>query len=279
MSQLITVVDAFAERPFTGNPAAVCILNAPAEEEWMRRVAREMNLSETAFLHPHGGGDVDDGYRLRWFTPTVEIALCGHATLASAHVLWESGRLPLAQQARFHTMSGLLTAEWQPEHRQQTTDGMEGMIVLDFPATPQQPCPAPAGLEEALGASLNYVGKTAFDVLVEVDSEQTVRGLKPNHSALAALPVRGVMVTSRSSDPAFDFVSRFFGPGAGIPEDPVTGSAHCCLGPYWGGLLGKTDLVGHQVSARGGVVHVGVRGDRVRLAGRAITMMRGELLR
>ncbi|MEO5769988.1 MAG: PhzF family phenazine biosynthesis protein [Polyangia bacterium] len=269
MSQLITVVDAFAEQPFTGNPAAVCILNAPADEEWMRRVAREMNLSETAFLHPHGAGGVDDGYRLRWFTPTVEIALCGHATLASAHVLWESARLPAGQQARFHTMSGLLTAD-----RQQS----DGMIVLDFPATPQQTCPVPAGLQEALGAPMKYVGKTTFDVLVEVDSEQTVRGLTPNHSALAALPVRGVMVTSRSSDPAYDFVSRFFGPGAGIPEDPVTGSAHCCLGPYWGERLDKTDLVGHQVSARGGVVHVGVRGDRVRLGGRAVTVLRGELL-
>ena len=273
MSQLITVVDAFAERPFTGNPAAVCILNGPADEEWMRRVAREMNLSETAFLHPQGGGKAEDGYRLRWFTPTVEIALCGHATLASAHVLWESGRLPADRQARFHTMSGLLTAD------RQSQDGTnQGMIVLDFPATPQQPWPAPAGLEEALGAAIRYVGKTAFDVLVEVDSEQTVRELKPNHSALAALPLRGVMVTSRSSDPAYDFVSRFFGPGAGVPEDPVTGSAHCCLGPYWGGRLHKTDLVGHQVSARGGVVHVGVRGDRVRLGGRAITMLRGELL-
>jgi PhzF family phenazine biosynthesis protein len=262
MSQSIFVVDAFADRPFAGNPAAVCLLNQPAQEPWMQLVAREMNHSETAFLSPEGGC-----FRLRWFTPTVEVDLCGHATLASAHVLWESGQLAPSATAHFLTRSGPLTA-----HR----DGER--TVLDFPALRAEACEPMPELVAALGAPACYTGKNRFDYLVEVANESAVRSLQPDFERLTRLPIRGVMVTSRSDDPAFDFVSRFFAPGSGIREDPVTGSAHCCLGPYWGDRLGKSELVGHQVSARGGVVQVDLRGDRVRLGGRAITVLRGELL-
>ena len=261
MGQSIVIVDAFAEKPFTGNPAAVCLLDHPVGEEWMQLVAREMNLSETAFVLPDR-----DAFRLRWFTPTVEVELCGHATLASAHLLWESGRLRETEKARFQTRSGLLTAQREGDR-----------IVMDFPAVAAQACPAPAGLAEALGVPIGYAGKNVFDYLVEVESETAVRAIQPNFERLAVLLPRGVIVTSRSADPAFDFVSRFFAPACGIREDPVTGSAHCCLGPHWGGRLGKLDLVGHQVSARGGIVRVQVQGDRVLLGGHAITIMRGEL--
>jgi predicted PhzF superfamily epimerase YddE/YHI9 len=262
VSQRIVVVDAFADRPFAGNPAAVCILPAPRDEGWMSSVAREMNLAETAFLHPEG-----DGYRLRWFTPTVEVALCGHATLASAHVLWEEKHLPASQEARFQTKSGLLTARRR-----------DGLIELDFPATPVAPAEPPPGLLEGVGASALFVGRSRFDYLVEVGSEAVVRGLQPNHTALAGLGVRGVMVTAPASTLGYDFVSRFFAPGSGIAEDPVTGSAHCSLAPYWSGKLGKQELTGYQASARGGVVRTRLQGDRVILGGKAFTMLRGEML-
>ncbi len=262
MTQKITQVDAFTDKPFAGNPAAVCVLSSPREEAWMRNVAREMNLSETAFLVKQA-----DGYGLRWFTPTVEIKLCGHATLASAHVLWEEGFLKPNEQARFHTLSGLLTADRRGD-----------WIELDFPATPEQPAEAPPGLLAALDAHPIYVGKNKFDYLVEVSSEAEVRELKPNYSALYKIEVRGVIVTARATTPPFDFVSRFFAPGSGVDEDPVTGSAHCCLGPYWAKKLGKNDLVAYQASPRGGVVRVGVRGDRVKLGGQAVTILRGELI-
>jgi PhzF family phenazine biosynthesis protein len=258
----IFIVDAFAERPFAGNPAAVCPLDRPADDGWMQHVAAEMNLSETAFLVPEA-----DCYRLRWFTPAVEVDLCGHATLASAHVLWETGRLAATAAARFRTKSGLLTA---------TRDGED--IVLDFPAVAVEPCDAPAGLVEALTVEPLAVGRNRMDLLVELPSESGVRGVRPDFGRLATVPVRGVIVTAPSEDPAYDFVSRFFAPASGVPEDPVTGSAHCALGPYWGNRFGKTDLVGRQVSRRGGVVRVGVRGDRVHLGGRAVTVLRGELL-
>jgi PhzF family phenazine biosynthesis protein len=221
-----------------------------------------VNLSETAFLEK-----CDDGFALRWFTPTTEVALCGHATLASAHVLWEEGHLAPAQQARFHTKSGLLTG-----------DRADEWIELDFPAKREESTPLPSGLAEALGATPKYVGRNQFDYLVEVDAEETVRSLAPNHAALAALPVRGVIVTSRAASAAYDFVSRFFAPGSGVAEDPVTGSAHCALGPFWQARLGKSELVGYQASARGGVVRVRVAGDRVKLGGKAVTVLRGELL-
>src|SRR5438309_7680480 len=262
MGLRIVQVDAFASRPFTGNPAAVCILPVPQDERWMQDVAREMNLSETAFLH-----GAPDGWSLRWFTPTVEVALCGHATLASAHVLWEDDRLPRDRQARFQTKSGLLTA-----------DRRGAWIELDFPAKSEAPAPAPAGLAEALGAAPKYVGRNQFDYLVELDSEETVRRLAPNHTMLAALPVRGVIVTSRADSGGYDFVSRFFAPGSGIAEDPVTGSAHCALGPFWQARLGKSDLLAYQASPRGGVVRVRVVRDRVKLGGKAVTVLRGELI-
>jgi PhzF family phenazine biosynthesis protein len=262
MATPVYVVDAFTDRPFGGNPAAVCPLDRKADEDWMRLVAAEMNLSETAFLMPEA-----DGYRLRWLTPTVEVDLCGHATLASAHILWETGRLAANVPAVFHTRSGRLTA---------TRNGEQ--IVLDFPAVPVDPCDPPAGLTDALGATPRLVARNRMDVLVELESDAAVRGLRPDFAKLASVPVRGVIVTASSADPAYDFVSRFFAPASGVPEDPVTGSAHCALGPFWGKRLKKTDLVGRQISKRGGVVRVGLRGDRVHLAGRAVTVLRGELL-
>ena len=261
MGLRVVHVDAFTDTPFRGNPAAVCVLPAPRDERWMQDVAREMNLSETAFLH-----GAPDGWSLRWFTPTVEVTLCGHATLASAHVLWEDSDLPRDRQARFHTKSGLLTA-----------DRRGAWIELDFPAKSEAPTPAPAGLAEALGTAPKYVGRNQFDYLVELDSEETVRGLTPDHAALAKLPVRGVIVTSRASDP-YDFASRFFAPGSGIAEDPVTGSSHCALGPFWSARLGKSELLAYQASARGGVVRVRVVGDRVKLGGQAVTVLRADLL-
>lgn len=254
-------VDAFTDRPFAGNPAAVCVLPEPRDAGWMQDVAREMNLSETAFLVPQ-----DDGYNLRWFTPAVEVELCGHATLASAHVLWELGHLKPDEPARFHTLSGLLTAERRGD-----------WIGMDFPATPEEPIDAPAELGQALGTAMKYVGKNRFDYLVEVDSEVAVRALRPDFGLLATLPVRGIVVTSTAITPGFDFVSRFFAPASGINEDPVTGSAHCCLGPFWRKRMGKDEFVAYQASARGGVVRVQVKGERVILGGQAVTVLRGEL--
>jgi PhzF family phenazine biosynthesis protein len=263
MAIRIVQVDAFTNRPFAGNPAAVCVLREAAPDEWMRNVAREMNLSETAFLTPRDGG-----YHLRWLTPAVEVDLCGHATVASAHVLWEDAHLKPGQQARFHTRSGLLTADRRGD-----------WIELDFPAKQVAPAEAPPELLPALGVrTAGYIGKNAFDYLVEVDSEETLRALAPDHSALRKVPVRGVIVTARSARPEFDFVSRFFAPGSGIDEDPVTGSAHVALGPYWGGRLGKSEFTAYQASARGGVVRVRLNGDRVILGGQAVTVMTAELL-
>lgn len=256
------VVDAFTAKPFAGNPAAVCILPAPCDETWMQLIAREMNLSETAFLYP-----IEGGYSLRWFTPTVEVKLCGHATLASAHTLWETGALANDQEARFHTLSGWLTCRREGE-----------WIEMDFPATPAASCASPLGLGEALGAELVWTGSNDMDHLVEVVDERALRGLKPNFTALAPLTTRGVIVTCRSESPEYDFMSRFFAPAAGVNEDPVTGSAHCTLGPYWRAKLGKSDFTAYQASARGGVVKVGVRGDRVLLRGQAVMMSRVELM-
>ena len=264
MSLPIIQVDSFTDRPFAGNPAAVCLLPAPRAAPWMQDVAREMNLSETAFLVQR-----DDGFDLRWFTPAVEVALCGHATLASAHILWEDGHLPSNAQARFHTKSGVLTA------------GRAGAwIELDFPATLAEPASAPQGLIEALGlkAPPRFVGRSRFDYLVEVDGEDVVRGLTPDLGALARVEARGTIVTSRAAPGPYDFVSRFFAPAAGVSEDPVTGSAHCALAPYWCGKLGKAALVGYQASARGGVVRVRHAGARVILGGQAVTVLRGDLL-
>lgn len=262
MAIRIVQVDAFTNRPFAGNPAAVCVLSEPRPDQWMRDVAREMNLSETAFLSPQNGG-----YHLRWLTPAVEVDLCGHATVASAHVLWQDGHLPEGQQARFHTRSGLLTADRRGE-----------WIELDFPAKIASPVEAPSEVLRALGVSEpKFVGRNAFDYLVEVDSEETLRKLSPDHGTLRKEPVRGVIVTARGTG-EYDFVSRFFAPGSGIDEDPVTGSAHTALGPYWAARLGKNDFTAYQASARGGVIRVRVEGDRVKLGGQAVTVMTGVLL-
>lgn len=254
-------IDAFTNRPFAGNPAAVCLLPEPKDDRWMQAVAEEMNLSETAFLFGEG-----DGYRLRWFTPKVEVDLCGHATLASAHVLWSEGYALPGEEIRFHTRSGLLRA---------TRKGT--LIELDFPVMPPAAISPPPGLLEALGVSAKYVGRNEFDYLVEVRSEDDVRSLAPDFARLSQIEARGVIVTSTSATPAFDFVSRFFAPLAGVNEDPVTGSAHCCLGPYWQTRLGKSEFTAFQASARGGVVHVRVFGDRTCLGGQAVTVLRAEL--
>ena len=261
MSLPIVQVDAFTGSAFGGNPAAVCVLPEIREAAWMQKVAMEMNLSETAFLVKQA-----DGYDLRWFTPAVEVDLCGHATLASAHALWESGQLAADAQARFHTRSGLLTADRNGE-----------WIELNFPVKVETASEAPAGMIEALGAPAKYIGRNQFDYLVEV-AESDLLKLSPDHTQLRKIPVRGVIVTSSSSDPRYDFLSRFFAPGSGIDEDPVTGSAHTALTPYWAAKLGKTTMMARQASARGGVLRVTLKGDRVLLGGQAVTTLRGELL-
>jgi PhzF family phenazine biosynthesis protein len=254
-------VDAFTDRPFAGNPAAVCLLSSWRPDRWLQAVAAEMNLSETAFLVKNG-----DRFDLRWLTPKVEVALCGHATLAAAHVLWQQG-LSTGDETRFSTKSGILKAIRRGDD-----------IELDFPVKPETAAEAPPGLVEALGISPKYVGKNQFDYLVEADSEAALRKMAPDFKRLATVPVRGIIVTSRSADSRFDFVSRFFAPASGVDEDPATGSSHCCLGDFWRKRLGKTEFVAFQASARGGVVKVRVVKDRTFLGGKAVTVSRGELL-
>lgn len=254
------IVDAFTDRPFAGNPAAVCLLRESKEDAWLQNVGMEMTLSETAFIWPEG-----EDFRLRWFTPTVEVDLCGHATLAAAHILWQTGTLASGGQARFHTRSGILTA-----------DRKDNWIELNFPSEPPQATPSPRELTDSLGAVPVYAGQNRMDYLIEVESETVLRSLEPDFVRLAQIPVRGVIVTSRSDSGDFDFVSRFFAPAAGVPEDPATGSAHCCLGPYWADKLGKTSLNAYQASRRGGVIRVQMDGDRVHISGQAVTVMKGE---
>ncbi len=262
MRQRITQIDAFTAEAFGGNPAGVCLRAAPADDAWMQAVAREMNLSETAFLHPEG-----EGYRLRWFTPACEVELCGHATVASAHLLWDEGHLDGSDEAVFFTRSGRLTARRAGD-----------WIEVDFPADPVTPAAPPAGLSAALGAPATFWATTGLYALAEVESEPVLRSLEPHYERVRGLHPVGVIVTAASDDPAFDFVSRFFAPNAGIDEDPVTGSAHCSLGPLWGERLGKREMTAYQASPRGGVVRVRLAGDRVVLGGQAVSVMRGELL-
>lgn len=265
MGQAIVQVDAFTSRPFGGNPAAVCVVAGPADAVWMQQVAAEMNLAETAFLHP-----ADDGYALRWFTPATEVDLCGHATLASAHVLWEEGHLAPDAQARFTTRSGLLTAQ---------RDG--DWIAMNFPAftpDPIEDAAMLAALEAALGVkSPRFAGKAAYTI-IELPTEADVRAVRPEFTALAAIATAGVIVTAPADDPGFDFISRFFAPRLGVNEDPVTGSAHSYLAPFWAKRLGKREMVGYQASHRGGVVRVRLEGDRVVMSGQAVTTLRGELM-
>ncbi len=256
-------IDAFTEVPFRGNPAAVCLLDRERDAAWMQSVASEMNLSETAFVLKQ-----DDGFSLRWFTPAVEVNLCGHATVASAHALWEEKILSSSESARFHTRSGLLTAarggDW---------------IELDFPSQPARQADPPPGLLEALGVRApRYVGRNVADFIIELESEDAVRAVQPDFAALRKIDARAVMVTSRSTGGEYDFVSRFFAPAVGVDEDPVTGSAHTCLTPYWTARLGRDQLIGFQASRRGGIIRVRQAGDRVKIAGRATTVLRGELI-
>ncbi len=261
MSIPLYQVDAFTDRPFAGNPAAVCLGEAHHDAAWMQDVAAEMNLSETAFVVPR-----DDGFDIRWFTPATEVDLCGHATLAAAHVLWEQGRLSPDAEARFHTrVSGVLTARL-----------VDGWIELNFPSYPPKQIPAPADLLEGLGVKPLWVGRHGQNFLAEVDSAQTLRGLRPDYARFSVLDA-GVIATSRSDDPRYDFVSRYFATAFGIDEDSVTGSAHCLLGPYWQGKLGKRELMAYQASKRGGILRVTVDGNRTLIAGQAVTVMRGTL--
>jgi len=259
---LIFQVDSFTDRPFRGNPAGVCFPGRERPLEWMQSVAAEMNLSETAFLLGGKGH-----YGLRWFTPRVEVELCGHATLAAAHILWNEGLEPADTELCFDTLSGELRASLDSD----------GWIELDFPSDPPQTAPAPAGLAEALGAKPVGVYKCRFDWFCVLESETAVRALTPDYRALAGMSSRGVLVTAQSETSEYDFVSRFFAPACGIDEDPVTGSAHCCLAPWWSEKLGRKRLTGYQASARGGVVRVEPRGERVHLAGQAVTVLRAAL--
>lgn len=253
------VVDAFTNRPFHGNPAAVCVLDGPRESDWMQLVAREMNLSETAFLHPMEGG-----WSLRWFTPKLEVSLCGHATLASAFVLWESGVVARDTNIRFHTLSGWLSCK---------NDG--SWIEMDFPASPLHPCKANELLTKAFSCEFQSIQRSNLDYLIEVADEETLRALRPDFGLLRQIESRGFIVTARGK--SVDFVSRFFAPGAGIDEDPVTGSAHCALGPFWQRRLGKSSFIAHQLSERGGEIHLTVVGDRVLLRGQCVSISRVEL--
>ncbi len=281
MATKIYQVDAFTNIAFKGNPAAVCLLDEPRNDAWMQSVAGEMNLSETAFLSPQ-----EDGYSLRWFTPLDEVDLCGHATLASAHVLWELGLLGGRETARFFTKSGLLTAEKKDE-----------WIEMNFPSEPPVALDAPMYLLEGLGldaGSVRYVGKNRMDYLVEVDRTELLEALQPNWSVLERVATRGIIVTSAVTErinlpgvcqvesrvepqASFDFISRAFFPKIGVPEDPVTGSAHSCLGPYWAAKFNKSEMLAYQASKRGGVIRVAMQGERVLLGGQAVTVLRGEL--
>ena len=262
MSLTYHLVDAFTAEPFAGNPAAVYVLDRWRDDAWLQRVAREMNQSETAFLVRQSGG-----FDLRWFTPLVEVDLCGHATLASAHILWTTATVPIDQPINFLTRSGKLTAA-----------RAGAQIELDFPLLTEEPSDAPPGLIESIGVAPIYVGRSRHDYLVEVGSEAEVRAASPNFSRLAAVATRGVILTAQSSSGEFDFVSRFFAPAAGIDEDPVTGSAHCCLADFWRKRLKKDSFRAYQASPRGGVVSVRIAEERAILGGEAVTVARGELM-
>jgi len=254
-------VDAFTAERFAGNPAAVCLLETEHDDHWMQSVACEMNLSETAFLLPG-----DERFGLRWFTPSVEVDLCGHATLASAHILWETGAAGAADTIEFDTRSGVLSATRR-----------DGWIELDFPATPEEEAESNIDLQRALGATPSYVGKSKFDFLVELASEKVVREVEPDFVILERAAARGIIITAHAAGDEYDFVSRFFAPQTGVAEDPVTGSSHCCLAPYWARRLGRNELIGYQASARGGTVRVRIEGDRVILGGQAVTVFDAEL--
>ncbi|MBD1380297.1 PhzF family phenazine biosynthesis protein [Metabacillus arenae] len=256
-------IDAFTNQPFSGNPAGVCIFDEPKPSKWMQQIAMELNLSETAFLMHE-----KEGYSLRWFTPVSEVDLCGHATLASAHVLWETGILKESELAVFFTKSGKLTA-----------NKVDKWIHMNFPSEPEEKCDVQEELIKALGVSPLYVGRNRLDYLVEIQSEDELKNLNPNWGIYEETGARGIIVTCQSTDPSYDFISRAFYPEVGVIEDPVTGSAHCCLAPYWGRKLNRKQLTGYQASKRGGVVKMDWQGDRVILSGQAVTVMEMNLLR
>jgi PhzF family phenazine biosynthesis protein len=258
---IIYQVDAFTDRVFSGNPAGVCILEAWKDESWMQNMAGEMNLSETAFLVKK-----KDCFGLRWFTPVKEVDLCGHATLASAHILWETGVVKQNDTARFETRSGLLTADWR-----------DGMIVLNFPKDEEKAADIPDHLTEGLGANILYCGKNSMNYLVLLETEETVCSLKPDFMVLKKINDRGIIVTAQVSGKKYDFVSRFFASAFGVDEDPVTGSAQCCLGPFWQKKLGKSELSAFQCSRRGGYLQVKVKEDSVDIAGKAVTVFKAEM--
>lgn len=253
-------VDAFTDVIFKGNPAAVCILSGPAHEKWMQDIAMEMNLSETAFVYRQ-----ENGFSLRWFTPEAEEDLCGHATLATAHILWETGVLESSGEAVFYTRSGRLTAKKDGEY-----------IVLDFPVEEDMQVATPELIRLSLGVPILYTGKNRLDYIVELEDEEVVRNIQPDFEILEGLDARGLIITSRSKDPKYDFVSRFFAPGSGIHEDPVTGSAHCCLAPFWEKRLDKKKFIAYQSSKRGGYLRVTAGGNRVFIAGKAVTVFCAE---
>lgn len=258
------VVDAFTSEPFRGNPAAVCLCEKPEDERWMQQVAAEMNLPETAFLVP-----IEEGYDLRWFTPETEVDLGGHATLAAAFMLWHTGRIRFDQTARFVTKSGVITVAY---------DAIEGWMTMDYPEETPRPVNAPEALIQGLGLIPRYTAKNRQDYVVEVDSEQTVRSLRPDQQQLAAAGGRGIIVTAKAAAGApYDYVARVFFPNAGILEDPVTGLAHCALAPHWARRLRKQELTGYQASKRGGIVKVAVNGSRVLLAGQARMILQATL--
>jgi len=259
----LVLVDAFTDRPFSGNPAAVCVLESAAAGDWMQAVAAELNLPATAFVWPR-----NDHWCLRWFAPVAELTMCGHGTLAATHVLLERSAAA-AESLVFETAAGQLTARQVGER-----------IEMDFPSEPSSLVEPPSELRSAIGLDLLRVERNRLDYLLEVDSEDVVRNLRPDLAALREVETRGVIVTARATSPGADFVSRFFAPRFGLDEDHVTGSAHCCLGPYWAPRLGRTSLIGRQLSPRGGVVHVQVvSADRVRLSGQCVTVVRGDLSR
>ncbi len=277
MQLTIIQVDAFTDKPFAGNPAAVCVTDTPLDEDLMRAIAAEMNLSETAFLHPDAIAGV---YSLRWFTPAIEVDLCGHATLASAHVLWSEGHLPAGTTAIFNTQSGRLSAEQKAN----------GWIELNFPAQPVQIIEKTPQLIQALGnqADSCIVTKSITKYLIEVPSESALRTMTPDFVEMKKLPLQGVIVTAAADDEGYDFVSRYFAPKVGINEDPVTGSAHTSLAPYWQAKLGKSEMLAQQVSERGGILRVScmlessntartVENNRIKISGQAVTVLKGTL--
>lgn len=275
MGLTVIQVDAFTDKPFSGNPAAICVTTDPVTDDLMQAIAAEMNLSETAFLYP-----IEGGYSLRWFTPVLEVDLCGHATLAAAHVLWSEGHLGLDHTARFHTKSGWLNAKKKGD-----------WIELDFPAQPVHAAHVMPQLIKSLccGGNVRAVAKNDVNYLVEIQSEKALRKLDPDFAEMKKLPVQGVIATAISEDEGCDFVSRYFAPSAGINEDPVTGSAHASLAPYWQAKLGKSEMLAQQISERGGVLKVAclladsntapatATENRITISGQAVTTLKGEL--